>query len=526
MYRLLLLLLSFSFLSNLTFGQVVKQNNENIKSNIKKVNETQSVNDEINFKNVSGNSIITITDEGNNIGSITLPSLSSIGTSTNKLYNMSGILYFNGNALGSSSVSSLNDLTDAKYIGYSLYLGNGSGANDDGTNNDNTAVGISVLNLNTSGGANTAIGYKALYSNTTANYNTATGTLSLYNNSTGNGCTATGGESLFNNNGSENTADGNSVLFENTIGIGNTGTGAYALYNNKSGSNGVAVGYQSQFYANDTETPFTNYNTSVGYQSLMGSNTPANNTGNFNSAFGYQTLFSNDAGFRNTANGYQVLYSNTTGDRNTASGYNALYSNIDGNYNTADGYGALNLNTNGSYITAIGYLANVTADGLTNATAIGANAQVNASNKIRLGDNNVTVIEGNVDFTFPSDSTKKENFIKVDGDKVLQKFRKFRLTSWNYKRQNPITQRHYGIMAQDFFSAFGHDSMGTIGNDTTLTGSDVNGINMIAIQALEKRTAEQALTIRELENQNADLEKRLSKLEGLFDERKFSQISN
>jgi len=217
MYCLLLLLLSFSFLSNLTFGQVVKQNNENIKSNIKKVNETQSVNDEINFKNVSGNSIITITDEGNNIGSITLPSLSSIGTSTNKLYNMSGILYFNGNALGSSSVSSLNDLTDAKYIGYSLYLGNGSGANDDGTNNDNTAVGISVLNLNTSGGANTAIGYKALYSNTTANYNTATGTLSLYNNSTGNGCTATGGESLFNNNGSENTADGNSVLFENTI---------------------------------------------------------------------------------------------------------------------------------------------------------------------------------------------------------------------------------------------------------------------------------------------------------------------
>ena len=76
-------------------------------------------------------------------------------------------------------------------------------------------------------------------------------------------------------------------------------------------------------------------------------------------------------------------------------------------------------------------------------------------------------------------------------------------------------------MAQDFFSAFGHDAIGTIGNDTTVSTMDMNGINMIAIQALEKRTTEQDKRLKkqdqrikiqdrkieELEKQNAELKK-------------------
>jgi hypothetical protein len=45
-------------------------------------------------------------------------------------------------------------------------------------------------------------------------------------------------------------------------------------------------------------------------------------------------------------------------------------------------------------------------------------------------------------------------------------------------------------MAQDFFAAFGHDSVGKIGTDTTINSGDLAGILMIAVQALEKRTAE------------------------------------
>jgi len=67
----------------------------------------------------------------------------------------------------------------------------------------------------------------------------------------------------------------------------------------------------------------------------------------------------------------------------------------------------------------------VSTGDLTNATAIGASAVVNASNKIRLGNDQVTVIEGQVPFTASSDKTKKENFQPVDGEEVLGKIRGF-----------------------------------------------------------------------------------------------------
>lgn len=88
-----------------------------------------------------------------------------------------------------------------------------------------------------------------------------------------------------------------------------------------------------------------------------------------------------------------------------------------------------------------------------------------------------------------SDSTRKEKFLRIDGEYVLRAFREFRLGSWNYKGQDPKQYRHYGPMAQDWFAAFGHDGVGTIGNDTTLTTQDVDGILCIAVQALERRTS-------------------------------------
>src|SRR5262249_16408669 len=148
--------------------------------------------------------------------------------------------------------------------------------------------------------------------------------------------------------------------------------------------------------------------------------------------------------------------------------------------------------------TALGAGANVTSGNLTNATALGANAIVNASNKIRLGDTNVTVIEGQVAFTFPSDQTQKEHFQPVDGEAVLTKLRTLPLTSWNYIGHDPAQFRHYGPMAQDFFAAFGHDGLGTIGTPTTLNSGDVAGILMSAVQALEHRTAE--LQAKEAQN--------------------------
>lgn len=141
---------------------------------------------------------------------------------------------------------------------------------------------------------------------------------------------------------------------------------------------------------------------------------------------------------------------------------------------------------------------------MTNATAIGANAVVDASNKIRLGDAAVTVIEGQVAYTFTSDANAKENFQPVDGADVLRKLRGMNLTSWNYKGHDAEQFRHYGPTAQEFFDAFGHDGVGTSGTPTTINSGDMAGILMIAVQALEKRNQELEATVTEL---NSRLEK-------------------
>jgi len=143
-------------------------------------------------------------------------------------------------------------------------------------------------------------------------------------------------------------------------------------------------------------------------------------------------------------------------------------------------------NTTGSGNTALGSNADVSAGDLTNATAIGAGAIVDASDKIRLGNDSVTVIEGLVGFTANSDRDRQENFRAVRGEEVLRKIRRLNLTSWNYVGQEPTQFRHYGPAAQDFFDAFGNDGVGTIGTPTTITSTDIEGILMVAVQALER----------------------------------------
>jgi hypothetical protein len=126
---------------------------------------------------------------------------------------------------------------------------------------------------------------------------------------------------------------------------------------------------------------------------------------------------------------------------------------------------------------------------------------VNASNKIRLGNSAITVIEGAVDFTFTSDKNKKENFEEVDGEAVLEKIRGMDLTSWNYIGHDPKQFRHYGPMAQDFFAAFGNDRIGAIGTPTTITGNDLAGILLIAVQTLEAQNTKQAGQINDQSEQ-------------------------
>ena len=302
----------------------------------------------------------------------------------------------------------------------------------------------------------TSVGFSALSSNTSGSQNTAVGTDAL----------------RFNTGGAGNTAVGASAMVENTTGLGNTAMGNNALA----------------------------FNTTGGANTASGSHAMRNNlTGPENSAFGTSALINNLGGAANTAIGRNSLESNTQGGANTAAGIRALRSNTTGNLNTG-----------------IGANADVSSGGLVNATAIGANAVVDSSNKVRLGDTNVTVIEGQVAYTFASDRNQKENFLPVNGSDVLARLRGVPVSSWNYIGQDAAQFRHYGPMAQDFYAAFGYDAIGAVGTATTINTGDMQGVLMAAIQALEERSLAQKATIDRLANDNASLKARLEAMEQLL----------
>jgi hypothetical protein len=303
------------------------------------------------------------------------------------------------------------------------------------------------------------------------------GNLNLENSSVAAGNILKGGALFVHNFGFENTFIGIGAGNVTTSGGGNTASGFGALQFNGGGGGNVANG-------------------TFALQNNLG--------GTSNSGLGFAALAFNTNGGANTGVGVVALNNNTTGSSNTATGGGALFHNTTGVSNTAAGLNALLGNVTGDHNTAVGMDADVFAADLTNATAVGSGAIVDASNKIRLGNTGVTVIEGAVPYTFVSDRNQKENFQAVDGEAVLKKVGGLNLTSWNYIGHNPQQFRHYGPVAQEFFAAFGQDAVGTIGTPTTINSGDLEGILMVAVQALEKRTAE-----------TADLRARIEALEKL-----------
>ncbi len=302
------------------------------------------------------------------------------------------------------------------------------------TGSSNTASGKYSLFFNTEGNSNTANGASSLYFNTTGNYNTASGALSLSSNSTGSNNTSSGASSLYSNTtgydntasgayslysnteGYNNTATGISSLYFNTTGYANTASGTFSLYSNTEGFTNTASGFSS-LYSNTTGS----YNTADGDSSLYSNKTGYSNTaigsyslfynteGYNNTVTGRFSLYFNTTGYSNTASGVLSLYSNSTGVSNTATGISSLFTNQTGNFNTAFGTFSGDSNTTGSFNTFIGSDADASAGSLINATAIGSGAVVDASNKVRIGNDNVTVIGGAVAWSNLSDiRTKKE----------------------------------------------------------------------------------------------------------------------
>lgn len=249
--------------------------------------------------------------------------------------------------------------------------------------------------------------------------------------------------------------------------------------------------------------------------------------GTNSTAIGYGPVASGD---RSLALG---TVNEASGAFSTSIGYNTK---SEGSYATAMGYGTI---ASGSYSTAIGY--NIEASG-EKSIAMGSYARVSGNGSMYFGDysstasslvyagtnimhmrfsngyklytnstssTGVSLAAGGSSWSTISDYRKKENFLLADGKSFLQKIGSMQLGSWNYIGQDKNEYRHYGPMAQEFYKHFGNDGYGTIGNDTTIASADIDGVMMIALQALVKEN-------EELKQQNKNMERRLQKLEAIL----------
>ncbi|MFZ4059302.1 MAG: tail fiber domain-containing protein, partial [Ferruginibacter sp.] len=115
-----------------------------------------------------------------------------------------------------------------------------------------------------------------------------------------------------------------------------------------------------------------------------------------------------------------------TGSYNSAFGRTALTANVSGNSNVAVGNKALSINQTGSGNTAVGdsSFAGATTLGFSNSTGIGYQANVTASNQVRIGNNAVTSIGGFAGWTNVSDGRYKKDIVEdVKGLDFILKLR-------------------------------------------------------------------------------------------------------
>jgi hypothetical protein len=111
------------------------------------------------------------------------------------------------------------------------------------------------------------------------------------------------------------------------------------------------------------------------------------------------------------------------------------------------------------------------------------------------------------------DRNKKENFMDVDGEELLEKIRNIPVTKWNYKKTDP-NDKYIGPMAQDFYAAFhlgGTDSLG-------INSISIDGVNMAGVKALEARTREIKAALTTVMEENKHLKEQLAVLKDLSEQ--------
>jgi len=427
----------------------------------------------ISVQNLAGDATGPITS--NTVAKIQNKNVSAASPNTNDILKWNGTAWtptadsnsinwsLNGNAVDTSKFLGTTSNTPLKFKVNNTIAGQVSSNNtsigfyslkSNTTGIANSSFGDFSLQNNSSGSFNTAIGHYAMNNNTSGTGNVSIGSSSLYFNSTGFGNVSVGNNSLSQNTtGYSNTAIGTQALQSNTIGYYNVGVGLNALLNNTTGNYNIGIGNalrkNQSGYQNIAIGSWAldsllngNFNIAIGVDALHGNQNSEQNiaigdhamafsdTGSHNTAIGSSALQYSKYGQGNVAVGSHVMDSNFNGNWNVAIGVNSLLKNRTGSWNVSLGGSAMNANKTGngnvsignfvnsvdsigSYNTFIGNNATSSVQNITNSSLFGNNTTVAVSNKIRLGNAAVTIIEGQVAYSFPSDKRFKFN-IKED----------------------------------------------------------------------------------------------------------------
>jgi len=283
----------------------------------------------------------------------------------------------------------INNLLDAKTNQYSLFLGEYSGTNDDGSNY-NVGVGYFALKDNTSGEKNTAIGYSSGSKITSGSYNSLLGTTAGFNITTGSYNSLLGTTAGFNiTTGEYNVFLGHQAGLSNTA-SSNLFVGSLSGYNNVSGHHNIFLGHlagynetgSNKLYIENgaSSTPLIGGDFITNEVTINGSLAIKDGTQGVNKILvsdasgkaswqvavdegateinelsdakaSSNSLFLGEGSGVSSTSSYNVgvgaysLENVTLGYANIAIGYRALRNNISGDYNVALGHNAGNLAT-------------------------------------------------------------------------------------------------------------------------------------------------------------------------------------